>query len=807
MNVSVCMIVKNCSQALRECLLSLKPFLQEGDEVVVVDTGSSDDTPVVPRILFQDTSIQVQVHKHPELNKPGMLDLVKKYLPDKFEECQKDAQFSDGFLANFAEARTLAEGYATNPIRFWLDSDDVLVGGAELRAQAEEFFKDEKRYVLFLPYEYAFDVDGACNTILWRERLYRAGMYEWKGRCHESLIPKTPEALQVHRLQTPGVTIQHKHARPSQFSDIRNFSILMDQYETEEYKDPRTEFYIGNACRGLLRWDAAIRWYSKTLLRSGNRDDRLTACLNIGYGYLVFNRPHKAWDWFLQATKIWPEEPRAYFGIAKCCFDEHRWQDCLIFTQIGFSMGIPPHLTAVDPLSFTFYPHVFECLSLQHLGNHDAAVKIAQQMAEMRPGFQPGQALLQEMMHGKGSQVVQESLRTVLGMAFSEAAAKEIMQRIKPEIRKSIPEIQIEPYATKPERSVTFFCGKTLEPWDGSSLKDGVGGSEKMVIQLGERLAARGWKVDVYGHPKPENRYKCFSGVNYRPAESLDIQHPRDILVLWRSPALLDAPWRARKILVDLHDVANPADFTPARAEKAAAFIFKSEYHRQGAPSLTTKAVVLRNAIDTALLKQASQHPPTRNYHKVVWTSSGDRGLRGALLAYAQVKNEFPDSEFHIFYGFTPLYLEKAAGQQYQYFGDCQAERNMFDYCEECFELMDRVGAVQHGRVGTEKLYQELLSSGVWLYPTLFPEISCISAMEAQACGVFPLCSDTAALKETVTFGSFIPPLQTEVIASALRGVMQKGADFDTYRQQMMDDARSRFSLEGLADEWEKLMN
>ncbi|MBI5398085.1 glycosyltransferase family 2 protein [Candidatus Woesearchaeota archaeon] len=39
--ISLCMIVKNESQYLRPCLESIKPFV---DELIIVDTGSADDT-------------------------------------------------------------------------------------------------------------------------------------------------------------------------------------------------------------------------------------------------------------------------------------------------------------------------------------------------------------------------------------------------------------------------------------------------------------------------------------------------------------------------------------------------------------------------------------------------------------------------------------------------------------------------------------------------------------------------------------------------------------------------------------------
>jgi glycosyltransferase involved in cell wall biosynthesis len=803
--ISVCLIAKNCAVSLRACLESLASFIRpsEGDEIIVVDTGSTDNGATITAA----TDNGAIVHQRPDLSSGEMLDLVKKYLPSRVNDLQKEPQFDGGFLTNFSVARTASFSYAKNEWVFWIDSDDILVGGDRLRANFADYSKEPAARAIFLPYEYSFDVDGSCNTILWRERLIKKSLYEWRGRCHEALCPVDGN-VSVHRLGDPTILIQHKHGRHHTLSDIRNFAMLMADYEAAPWKDPRTEFYLANALRGLGQWHEAITWYTKVLRRSGSRDDRLSACLNISYAYLVFQRPWKAMNWFFQAIKIWPEEPRAYFGIAKCFFDLQRWQDCLIWTQIGLSLGIPTHITSVDPLSFTFYPHVFEILALQKLNNLPAALKIAEQLVQIRPQLSDAQKLLAELRSGNQAEQVKEALGFALRCAFSDDAAKEILRRFKPEIRKAIPELQLESYCTKPVHSITFVCGKTHEPWDGTSLTDGVGGSEKMVIQLGEALAARGWKVDVYGHPKPENAYKVINKVAYRPAESLDPSLERDIIVLWRSPPSLDFPWKARKIFVDMHDVPTDSDFTPERLKRTAGVIYKSQFHRQLAPSCPDdKSYVFRNGIDLRLITEAEKAVAgtPRNYHKVVWTSSGDRGLLGALKAYALMKNEYPDSEFHVFYGFTPLYLNRAAAVQYQHFGDCGADRHMLDYAEDCFEIMERVGATQHGRINSVELLKHLLTAGIWLYPTKFPEISCISAMEAQACGAYPLCSTTGALAETVFGGSRIDPTDTASVASELRLIMAQGAALDETRALLMSTARARFDLASLTDQWEAI--
>jgi glycosyltransferase involved in cell wall biosynthesis len=788
--ISITLLTKNCARSLADTLESLKSFILPSDEVICVDTGSTDDTVSVAR------SFGARVYEHPELNVPGMLDLVKKHLPEHYTKCAEDPQFTNGFIADFSAARTLCDSYAKNDLTFWLDSDDILVGGGALRAQAAEYFDKPENSVLFMAYDYSFDEDGRCSTVLWRERILRRSLYKWAGVCHESKIPINGRPNVVVKVDPTVSRLLHKHGRAHIYSDIRNYAILLEAHQNADWKDPRWEFYLGNAARGLSRWHEAIAWYSKTLQRSGSREDRLACALNIGYCHILFHRPWRAIDWFNQAIKIDANDPRSYYGIARCHFDLKRWRDVITFSGLGDALGKPENqLTAVDPHAFDYYPGVFVCLALKELGQVEAACAKAQEIHQIRPDLPAGQGLLRDVMRWAEVEQLKGAVSLVLSTSFSQEASLDVIKAIKPEIRKQIPEFQIEPFINTSTPSITFLCGKTAEPWDPTSEATGVGGSEKMVINLARGFAARGIRVEVYGSPKAENRYKVFDGVTYRPVESFNPNLERDVIVIWRNWGYLDFPLRARKIYMDLHDVQDPSAITPARLARLSGVLFKSAFHAEPIRSILPAAqtIVSRNGIDPAAFPSI-----TRNLKKIVYCSSGDRGLLGALKIFARAKAIHPDLEMDVYYGFTPLYLERAATQEYQYFGDCQAERHMLDYAEECFELCDRLGVRYHGRIGHKALATVLSSASIWLYPTMFPEISCMTAMEAQAAGCLPIVSDIAALKETVQYGLRLDPADHDTFVRAICEVLDKGSDYDTYRAEMSDWARKTFAFDSL---------
>ena len=86
MTISLCMIVRNEEESLERCLESTRNV---ADEIIIVDTGSTD----------------------------GTIDIAKRYT-------QKVYEFP--WIDDFAAARNFAFSKATRQYCMWLDADDIL---------------------------------------------------------------------------------------------------------------------------------------------------------------------------------------------------------------------------------------------------------------------------------------------------------------------------------------------------------------------------------------------------------------------------------------------------------------------------------------------------------------------------------------------------------------------------------------------------------------------------------------------------------------------------------------------------------
>jgi glycosyltransferase involved in cell wall biosynthesis len=127
--------------------------------------------------------------------------------------------------------------------------------------------------------------------------------------------------------------------------------------------------------------------------------------------------------------------------------------------------------------------------------------------------------------------------------------------------------------------------------------------------------------------------------------------------------------------------------------------------------------------------------------HKLFYGSSYDRGLEILLNLWPDIKKKFPDATLDICYGWTLFNLGFADNPE------------RLAWRDKMIKLMKQKGVKEHGRVGKDKLAEIRQSCGIWAYPTFFPEINCITALDCQKDGVVPVTIDYAALQETVGSG------------------------------------------------------
>lgn len=817
--VSVVMIVKDCAESLRRCLQSVyKNFLRDCDELVVMDTGSSDDTIKVAE------EFHARVLQRPDL-RHDIRAYVEKWIPQHLPLLDQDPQIRSGCILDFAAARQIVTDAARHDIQFWIDSDDVFEEQAPgtLRALVNKHMGNLD--AIFLNYAYTFDPDdGKLTTILKRERIFDRRAFTWKGKCHETCIPRETYTSRGSGWfdDYAGAIIHAGGRKDHRLGDVRNYVIIRKEIEDDKaagrLPDLRSVFYLGNACRGLDLSVEALSCYDLIIEKSGSRDDRYAAAYYAATLYLQphIARPVDCLDYLDKAMRINPTDPRGPFTYSRAYYLLGRHEDALRWYRMGLTLPEPKQsLHSYDPEHIHSLPHHIAAFAAKELGDEKTVEECLQKLRAHRPNHPDTKKIGELLTNWYAGRRLVESLQ-IVAANYQPKDAKEAIRNVQhllsrlPVVPDDLEEQgtgRREPADDRTGEDLVIFCGPTAERWGPGNRKTGIGGSEKAVLEMSRRLQARGFRVSVYASVPSEERGLDEFGVLWRHFSEFDYDRPRGTVVFWRNPRGALAPVPCRQRIVWCHDVQDPRQWTPEVCAAVDQVWVQSEYHAstlgEARKRLGSKVVVTRNGADAAMYVGRPERKPNR----VVYLSSPDRGVLTAIRAFREAFPSDATAELHICYGFTKLYLQHAAHYEYAHIPDTGQSENYYLYMQRVMKEADADERIKwRGRLGPAAVAELLLSSGVWLYPTRFPEISCMAAMEAQCAGCAVVASDYAALAETVDFsdpGAFVcNPSDPAGVARALRNAVDYWKTYTTPIPQRQERAQRRFSYETLADQW-----
>lgn len=292
------------------------------------------------------------------------------------------------------------------------------------------------------------------------------------------------------------------------------------------------------------------------------------------------------------------------------------------------------------------------------------------------------------------------------------------------------------------------FTGDTLE-------RRALGGSETAFIEVARTLAALGHRVTAVCRCEREG---SFNGVEYRDlaAAGAILAAGGDLLLCsrWYNVLAGRVPWRARFLW--MHDLLLPASARGlgSMLPKIDRVYGVSAYHAAQIAQVmpAVQAQVAYNAVDHALIDTVRASAGAKR-HRVMFTSRPERGLERALALYERLGDR--ELEF-LACTYPSLPDPRVAAVEQR----CTAQ---------LARLAERGFPVRTASFSKRDLYRHMTESKVVVYPTDFPEVFCISAVEAQACGTAFLTNDGFALPETVGYER-IPLGDDEAFLDRLRG-------------------------------------
>lgn len=355
--ISVCLIVKNEQVYLEKCLQSIRPYVKE---IVIVDTGSTDQSP----------------------------DIAKKYADifEIFTECNDE----NGLIEDFSLAREKSFSLATQPWILWIDADDEVIGAENLFNLTEEY--NDYDVCIGFPYQYAFDEFGKCICLHYRERLIKnKDNYKWINPVHEVLIPKDGNLkLEIRE----NVIIKHNRnvlKKPIEFN--RNLRILQKYYDKHGEKDVRQLYYLGLEYGNTGNINESIKFLNRYLELSGWDDEKYMALLRLVEYYLKMGCYSEVLEHCWKAIQIKPNWGEAYFNLAKAHYflaqkgeeSNKNWEKCIIYANIGLNLPPTKTLLFINPLERQIEIHKYLNVALFNTGKTEEALQSVLSGLEFSP--------------------------------------------------------------------------------------------------------------------------------------------------------------------------------------------------------------------------------------------------------------------------------------------------------------------------------------------------------------------------------------------------------------------------------------
>lgn len=698
---------------------------------------------------------------------------------------------------DFAEARNtiLAEIPPEYTHIIWLDADDTV----EHPERIKKLIGKTEADAIYADYLYETDEVGNPLTIHAVARVFKNnGSQDWKGRIHETLIGKR----NITRVVTKDFRVIH-HSDPERRirSTERNIKLLEMDLAAQKEVDPRTIYYLGCSYIDIGKTHEGKNYLSEYLELSGWDQERSAAHVKLGRVFLDEGDRFSAKNHFVLAVGENPNsiEARVELGSLELEIKQYlkaqKWLESVLEIKNDLST------LERNPMNGTFRTYLL--LADTYLGLGGAHLDKALEYGKKALKFKPRDKKIREYVKTIAAVVDEKKdLEAIVRVAKTLKKNKED-DKIKALADSAPKQLDDNPVILAmrdekfewPEKSIAIVCGDTVDDgWGPWSLDNGIGGSEEAVIRHSKHLVSLGYRVVVFG--KPLERSGLYDGVMYRNFWEFNPKDKFDVLVAWRMPGLFDSEINARKKYVWLHDVIPKEEFTVERLNNLDKVIVLSKYHRSLFPNVPDNKIFLSaNGIDPDEFADLDEQIE-RDSHKIFYGSSHVRGLKYLYDMWPDIKKAVPDATLDVYYGReTYDIVNQGNPERLKWMDDMQIRAKELD------------GVIDHGKVGQIELIGHMFESGVWAYPTIFPEISCITAMKAQAAGVIPVASNFAALKETINFGArfdFRPEDEASFnrYKNTLIWWLQHPDEQEKIRRKMMIKTRSKYNWLNVARAW-----
>ena len=342
LKIVVYAIAKNEAQFARRWMESMG----EADEIVVLDTGSTDGTPA----LLRELGAQVTE----ETITPWRFDAARNR---SLELVDEDAD-----------------------ICVCTDLDEVFHPG--WRALLEKAWRPGYSQAVYR-YTWNFRPDGSEGVVFWYEKIHARHGFCWTHPVHE-ILTWVGKGKPGPRVTVEGIQLDHL-ADPNK--SRAQYLGLLELSVKEAPDDDRNVHYLGREYFFYRRWDDCIRTLKRHLSMPSAtwKDERAASMRYIAKCYIHKGQKNVAEGWFYRAIAEAPHLREPWLDLAMMLYEDKRWEGVVYFTGRALEIRERPRTYMTDAEAWGSLPYDLRAIGLYETGRIAEALEAAKEAYNLEP--------------------------------------------------------------------------------------------------------------------------------------------------------------------------------------------------------------------------------------------------------------------------------------------------------------------------------------------------------------------------------------------------------------------------------------
>lgn len=339
--VCVYAICKNERQFVERWMNSMG----EADEVVVLDTGSTDGTPEALR--------QAGARVEQETVSPWRFDAARN--------------------------RSLQLVPEDTDICVCTDLDEVFHPG--WRAALEAVWQPDTCLANYR-YTWSFTPAGKEGVVFYIAKIHRRGCFHWVGPVHEVLQYEGQGTCP--EVTVAGIQLDHY---PDPTKSRGQYLPLLELAVAEEPGNDRNTHYLGREYLFYSRWNDCIRTLTRHLQMTSATwaDERCASMRYIAKAYLQLGKRDMATGWLHRAVAEAPHLREPYVDAALLCYEQGEDEGVLYYTGKALEIAERPATYICEADAWGGLPYDLRSIALYRQGRYEQALEAAQQALSFEP--------------------------------------------------------------------------------------------------------------------------------------------------------------------------------------------------------------------------------------------------------------------------------------------------------------------------------------------------------------------------------------------------------------------------------------